>query len=76
MIEYGLPEKSNVRLQIFNILGQRVAALYDGEQAPGYQKVLWNANASSGIYFYRIESTAVDDPTKHFIDTKKMLLLR
>ncbi len=75
-IEFELPIKSYVRLEIFNILGQRITTLYNGEQAAGYQKVLWNANVSSGIYFYRIDATSLDDPTKHFVDTKKMLLLR
>lgn len=76
VIEYGLPAKSIVRLQIFNILGQRVATLYNGEESAGYQKLQWNADVSTGIYFYRIDATSVDDPTKHFVDTKKMLLLR
>jgi flagellar hook assembly protein FlgD len=67
---------SNVRLQIFNILGQRVTTFYDGEQAAGYQKVRWNAKVSSGIYFYHIEATAMDDPNKYFVDTKKMLFLK
>ena len=75
-IEYGLPEKSTVRLRIFNILGQQVATLYDGEQSAGYQKVQWNANVASGVYFYRIEANSVSDPAKHLFDTKKMLLLR
>ena len=76
MIEYGLPSNSIVHLRIFNILGQRVATLYDGLQSAGYQKVQWNASVSSGIYFYRIEATAVNGSTKHFVATKKMLLLR
>ena len=76
MIEYGLPANSSVRLRIFNILGQRVATLYDGEQSAGYQKVQWNARVASGIYFYRIDATSVDGSIKHFIETKKMLLLR
>lgn len=76
MIEYGLPAKSTVRLQIFNILGQRVAALYDGEQAAGYQRVQWNANASSGIYFYQIEAVSTSDPNQRFVQVKKMLLLK
>jgi hypothetical protein len=75
-IEYSLPVNAHVRLQIFNNLGQRVATLYEGEQAAGYQKVQWNARVSSGIYFYHIEATALDDPNKYFVDTKKMLLMR
>jgi hypothetical protein len=31
---------------------------------------------TAGIYYCGIEATAVDDPTKHFVDIKKMLLLR
>jgi photosystem II stability/assembly factor-like uncharacterized protein len=76
VIEYGLPVRSNVLLRIFNILGQQIATLYDGVQVAGYQKVQWDANVSTGIYFYRIEATAVNDPSKHFIDTKKMVLMR
>lgn len=75
-IQYGVPLRSRVRLQIFNVLGQRIATLCDGEQSAGYQRVHWNANVSSGIYFYRIEATAINDPNKHFVDTKKMLLLK
>ena len=76
MIEYGLPAKSSVRVRIYNILGQRVATLYDGMQSAGYQKVQWNARVSSGIYFYRFEATSVDGSIKQFIETKKMLLLK
>jgi hypothetical protein len=75
-IEYGLPEKSNVRLEIFNILGQRVATLYDGEQTAGYQKLRWNANVSTGIYIYRIVAISISNPNNRFIQVKKMLLLR
>jgi hypothetical protein len=75
-IEYELPERSTIRLRIFNILGQQVTTLFDGEQAAGYQKVLWNANVSSGVYFYRIEATSLHDHNEHFVDTKKMILMR
>ena len=75
-IEYTLPLRSRIRLHVFNILGQQVATLYDGEQLAGYQKVQWNAHVASGIYFYRIEAAAVDNPIFHFIGTKKMLLLK
>jgi hypothetical protein len=75
-IQYGLPARSSVRLVIYNILGQIVKELINAEQKAGYQSVLWNANVSSGIYFYRIEATSKDDPSKRFTETKKMLLLR
>ena len=75
-IEYALPAKSIVRLQIFNVLGQRVTTLYDGEQAAGYQEVLWNAAVSSGIYFYRIDAVSVSNPNIRFMQVKKMLVLK
>ncbi len=75
-IRYALQNRSSVKLVITNTSGQQVAVLESGEREAGYHEVEWRANASSGIYFYRIEATAVDDPNKHFADTKKMLLLR
>jgi hypothetical protein len=75
-IKYALPYRSQVKLKIFNILGQIVKELINIEQTAGYKSVIWNANVSSGLYFYRIEATSKDDPSKRFVDTKKMLLLR
>ncbi len=75
-LQYGIPLISRMRLQIYNVLGQVVANLVDGEQVAGWYKVRWNANVSTGIYFYRIDAVSTTDPTKHFVDTKKMLLLR
>jgi hypothetical protein len=75
-LRYGLPGQSSVRLVIYNVLGQIVKELINGEQQAGYQSVVWNANVSSGIYFYHLEAAAVDDPSKRFVETKKMLLLK
>jgi hypothetical protein len=75
-IHYGLPVRSSVRLTIYNMLGQRVSELVNAEQDAGFQSVVWNASVASGLYFYRLEATTLNDPNKHFVDTKKMLLLR
>jgi fibronectin type 3 domain-containing protein len=75
-IKYGLPSRSTVRLVIYNILGQVVSDLVSSEQHAGIQSVVWNANVSSGLYFYRLEATSIDDPSKRFVETKKMLLIR
>jgi len=75
-IQYGLPARSSVRLIIYNILGQVVKELINTEQQAGIQSVVWNANVSSGLYFYRLEATSLDNPSKRFVETKKMLLLR
>jgi hypothetical protein len=75
-IQYGLPTRSTVRIIIYDILGRTVANLVNAEQQAGIQSVIWNATVSSGLYFYRLEATSLDNPNKRFFETKKMLLLR
>jgi len=54
-ISFGLPDAGMVKLEVFNIVGQRVATLVDGKMDMGYHTVSWNAdNMSSGVYFYKI----------------------
>jgi photosystem II stability/assembly factor-like uncharacterized protein len=76
VIRYQLPVASRVRLRVFNILGEEVAELVNGEQQPGYYSAEWSAGVASGIYFYRIEALAVGEPGRRFVETKKMILLR
>ncbi len=71
-IEFDVLESGNVYLSVFNIQGQEVAKLVDGEYRVGPLKhvTFWNAEAlSSGIYFYQVR---VND----FKATKKMALVR
>jgi outer membrane protein assembly factor BamB len=75
-LQYGIPMSSRVRLQIYNVLGQVVAELVDGEQAAGWYRVKWNANVSTGIYFYRIDAVSTTDPNNRFVQVKKMVLLK
>jgi hypothetical protein len=76
MLQYGVPITSRVRLQIYNVLGQVVAELINGEQAAGWYRIQWNANVSTGIYFYRIDAVSLNDPNNRFVQVKKMLLLK
>jgi hypothetical protein len=77
-ISFALPRSSYVSLKIFNLLGQEVAELVNGELPAGYKSVTWNAaNAPSGIYFCRLVTEAV--PSGHggsFVETKKLVLMR
>jgi len=75
-ISYGLPTRSVVRLAIYNVLGQVVSELVNGEQDAGYYDVQWTPNAPSGIYFYRVEAVEASNPSKRFVDVKKMVILR
>lgn len=64
-IRYQIHVDSNVSLTIYNILGQVVATLVDGVVSAGYQSAEWNAaNFASGLYFYKIETKSVTDPSK------------
>ena len=56
-IWFGLSEPGDVRLSIYNVLGQRVAVLIDEGMQAGWHKTQWKAETfSSGVYFYRLES--------------------
>jgi hypothetical protein len=80
-IMYDLPEASTVRLSVFNVLGQEVARLADGEMAAGYQSVEWNTTTNaglalpSGIYFYRLKATSLTTG-REFHDVRKMVLMK
>ncbi|OGC78512.1 MAG: hypothetical protein A2Z27_00160 [candidate division Zixibacteria bacterium RBG_16_50_21] len=74
-MKYSLPEAAFVKLEIFNILGQRVKTLVETRQGAGFYTVIWDGkneageNVSSGIYFYRLD-------TEKAKSVKKMVLLR
>jgi len=69
-IAFMLPQAGQVRMEVFNILGQNVASILDDYLEAGSHEVVFDArNLSSGIYFYRIE---------HDLQTytRKMVLLK
>ncbi len=56
-IEFSLPIRGIVKLEVFNVLGQRVATLVDQELSGGKHSVNFNGKEfSSGIYFYKLTS--------------------
>lgn len=72
-IQFSIPVKARVSLKIFDIVGQEVAKLIDGELAAGYHEVVFNAaKISSGVYFYRIEANGVNG--QNYNSVKKMIL--
>jgi hypothetical protein len=77
VINYQLPEPSNVKLHIYDVLGRDVAKLVDGVQESGYKSVtLDGSNLASGIYFYGIEATNLSDPSKSFTQVRKLILMK
>lgn len=69
-IEYYLPQDCLVKLDVYNVLGQKVATLVDGFQTRGRHEVNFSSSGlSSGVYFYRLQAG-------NFVQTKKMLLVR
>ncbi|MFH1197247.1 MAG: T9SS type A sorting domain-containing protein [bacterium] len=69
-IEYSLPVQSQVKLEVFNVLGKHIATLINRTQEAGSHSISFDASdLSSGIYFYKL--TSQDN-----VITKKMMLLK
>jgi photosystem II stability/assembly factor-like uncharacterized protein len=75
-ISYGLPFESEVKLEIFDITGQRITFLVNEVQNAGYYKVvLQRDDLSSGVYFYMINAQEKNG-SRSFRSVKKMILLK
>ncbi len=69
-IQYDLPSESEVRIEIYDLLGRKIETLAAGLQPAGSHSVVWDAeDLSSGVYFYRIEAG-------DYQETRKCVLLR
>ena len=69
-IEFALPEATNVRLEIYNAIGERVVTLIDGPMPAGYHtKTFAASELPSGLYLYRLST-----PTGSFV--RKMMLVK
>lgn len=69
-VELALSEQANVKVQAYNVLGQQVATVADGQMEAGTHNLEWDARSlSSGVYFIRMEAGDVTD-------TKKITVVR
>lgn len=77
-IGYQLPVTSEVKLDIYDVLGKKVASLVNGRQEAGIYTFTLNAsNLSSGVYFYRLQASATNGASSsNFVQTKKMILVK
>lgn len=79
-ISFSLPAESNVKLVIYNMLGQEVSILVNEQESAGYHSVIWNARNSggaqltSGIYFYKLTASGING--SKFQDVKKMIIIK
>ncbi|MCK4359781.1 MAG: T9SS type A sorting domain-containing protein [Candidatus Cloacimonetes bacterium] len=70
MIKYNVPQRSKVKISVYNIRGQQVASLVDSEHTPGLYYTSWDAiGQASGTYFVKIFAPG-------FKGIKKVILLK
>ena len=69
-IRYEVPEESEVTLEVFNLMGRRIAVLASGTHQPGQYTASFDANdLASGVYIYRLQAGS-------FSQTKKMMFVK
>ena len=69
-VQYSIPQRSNVTLKVYDVLGNEIAELVNEEKGMGVYSVSFDAsNLASGIYLYKIQAGS-------FVETKKMILLK
>jgi hypothetical protein len=80
IIKYSLPEKSFVKLKIYDLIGNEISTIFEGEKSAGSYEIRFSATGrstsgrnayslSSGIYFYQLQAG-------ENVQTKKMILIR
>ena len=70
IIKYEIPQISNVKIEVFDVLGRVVKVLVDEQKTAGRYEIKFDASSlASGIYYYRIKAN-------EFVQTKKMMLIK
>jgi len=69
-IKFALPQAGDIKLEMFNLLGQRTVVLVDGFRQAGYHEITFDGSRfASGVYYYRLS-------TASFTSVKKMVLIK
>jgi outer membrane protein assembly factor BamB len=75
VIEFSLPQRADVSLTVYNLLGQKVARLTDGIYGAGTHRIEWHAgNLSSGVYFCRLETRELTAGSRQVQKVLKIVL--
>ncbi len=78
-ISFNLKEAANVNITIFNLKGEKIRTLIEGEKDAGSYNIIWNGidkngkSVPSGVYFYKMVS---EGNSGRYTSTKKMILLK
>jgi hypothetical protein len=75
-IQFSIPTRSAVTLEVVDVLGRVVATLAEGEFDAGLHQLSWEARAASGIYFARLGAAPVDHPEGRTVRIRKMNVVR
>lgn len=80
-ISYQLPEDASIQLEIYDMMGKRIAVLVNANKSAGYYSVVWSGKAesgagvASGMYLYRFTATPVSGQ-KAFSRSGKLLMMK
>jgi hypothetical protein len=75
-LRYALPAAGQVQLEVYNLMGQRLATLVDGVRPAGYHEVLFDGSAlASGVYVYRVSVTDLAGRPQYNA-TRKMIMVK
>jgi len=75
VVAYDLPQAAHVKIAVYNVLGQQVALIFEGDQPPGTYQLHWRAvsdagsELASGVYFIHFEAG-------EYTESKKILLIK
>jgi len=69
-ISYNLSRSTDIKIEIYDLLGRKIETIDNGFQSSGYYQITWDAgDLPSGVYFYKVQAG-------NFIEAKKMMLLK
>ncbi|TKJ40663.1 hypothetical protein CEE37_06785 [candidate division LCP-89 bacterium B3_LCP] len=76
VIPLELPQRSMVKIELFNMMGRNIGTMFEGIKEAGWPRVKYNAShLSSGVYFYRITADGLERGGK-FADVGKLVLVK